>query len=141
MVVSADGTVVCGGYGILRAYTPNPVAKTCPAVPDWASVGFVTYSTATGKQAGTLYQDDTNCEPGNVGVLWTSAAGDRAIGYYSLGSFFATKPVFRFGVFSHDRTRSCRCRRRQRRFLPPSPGSSRPRRRAPGWGRPATRLG
>lgn len=103
VVVSADGTVVCGGYGILRAYTPNPLAKTCPAVPDWASVGFVTYSTVTGKQAGTPFQYDTNCQPGNVGVLWTSAAGDRVIGYYSLGSFFATKPLFRFGVFSHDR--------------------------------------
>jgi WD40 repeat protein len=103
VVVSADGTVVCAGYGILRAYTPNPVAKTCPAVPDWASVGFVAYSTATGKQAGTLFQYDTNCSPGNVGVLWTSAAGDRVIGYYSLGGFFATKPVFRFGVFSHGR--------------------------------------
>jgi WD40 repeat protein len=103
VVVSPDGTVVCGGYGILRAYTPNPFAKTCPAVPNWASVGFVTYSTATGRQAGTLFQYDTNCQPGNVGVLWTSAAGDRVIGYYSLGGFFATKPVFRFGVFSHGR--------------------------------------
>jgi WD40 repeat protein len=103
VVVSADGTVVCAGYGILRAYTPNPLAKTCPAVPDWASVGFVTYSTATGKQAGTPFQYDTNCQPGNAGVLWTSAAGDRVIGYYSLGGFFATKPVFRFGVFSHGR--------------------------------------
>jgi hypothetical protein len=103
VVVSADATVVCAGYGILRAYNPNPVAKTCPAVPDWASVGFVAYSTGTGKQPGTLFQYDTNCLPGNVGVLWTSAAGDRVIGSYSLGGFLATKPVFRFGVFSHGR--------------------------------------
>jgi hypothetical protein len=101
VVVSADGTVVCGASGLLRAYKPNPLATTCPAVPNWASVGFVAYSTATGKQAGTLFQYDTNCIPGGVNVLWTSAAGDRVIGYYSLGGFFAKKPVFRFGIFSH----------------------------------------
>jgi hypothetical protein len=101
VVVSADGTVVCAGYGLLRDYTPNPFAKTCPAVPDWASVGFVAYSTSTGKEVGPLFQYDTNCAPGNTDVLWTSAAGDTVIGYYSLGGLFASKPVFRFGVFSH----------------------------------------
>jgi hypothetical protein len=103
VVVSADGTVVCAGYGVLRDYQPNPFAKTCPAVPDWASVGFVAYPTATGKRARTLFQYDTNCSPGNSGVLWTSSAGDRVIGYYSLGGLLATKPVVRFGVFSHGR--------------------------------------
>jgi hypothetical protein len=101
VVVSADGTVVCAGYGVLRAYTPNPVAKTCPAVPDWAAVGFVAYSTATGKEVGPLFQYDTNCSSGGGDVLWTSAAGDTVIGYYSLGGYFASKPVFRFGIFSH----------------------------------------
>jgi hypothetical protein len=101
VTVSADGTVVCGGYGILRAYTPNPLAKTCPAVPDWAAVGFVAYSTATGKEVGPLYQEDTNCEMSQISVLWSNATGDTAIGYYTLGTFFATKPVVRFGVFSH----------------------------------------
>lgn len=101
VTVSADGTVVCGGYGILRDYTPNPVAKTCPAVPDWAAVGFVAYSTATGKEVGPLYQEDTNCELSQISVLWTNTTGDTAIGYYSLGTFFTTKPVVRFGIFSH----------------------------------------
>ena len=101
VTVSADGTVVCGGYGILRDYTPNPVAKTCPAVPDWAAVGFVAYSTATGKEVGPLYQEDTNCELSQISVLWTNATGGTAIGYYELGTFLATKPVTRFGVFSH----------------------------------------
>ena len=142
VVVSADGTVVCGGYGILRAYTPNPLAKTCPAVPDWASVGFVTYSTVTGKQAGTLFQYDTNCQPGNVGVLWTSAAGDRVIGYYSLGSILRDqaglpvrrlqpRPVHAAAAPADDNDGS-----RHHRLVAPWP-----RRRAPGWGRPATRLG
>jgi hypothetical protein len=103
VTVSADGTVVCAAYGVLRAYTPNPFAKTCPAVPDYASVGFLAYSTRTGKEVGPLFQDNTNCEPGQVDVLWTSAAGDRVIGYYSLGGIFASKPVFRFGVFSRGR--------------------------------------
>jgi hypothetical protein len=101
VTVSADGTVVCGGYGILRAYTPNPFAKTCPAVPNWAAVGFVAYSTATGKEVGPLYQQDTNCELSQISVLWTNATGDTTIGYYLLGTLFATKPVVRFGVFSH----------------------------------------
>jgi hypothetical protein len=101
VTVSADGTVVCAGYGILRDYTPNPFAKTCPAVPDWAAVGFVAYSTATGKEVGPLYQKDTNCQLGQISVLWTNATGDTVIGYYSLGTLFATKPVVRFGVFSH----------------------------------------
>jgi hypothetical protein len=103
VVVSADGTVVCAGFGILRAYHPNPTSSTCPAVPNWASVGFVAYSTATGKEVGPLFQRDTNCQPGNTDVLWTSASGDRVIGFYSLGGFFAKNPVFRFGVFSHGR--------------------------------------
>ena len=103
VVVSADGTVVCAGYGLLRVYNPNPVAPTCPAVPNWASVGFVAYSTATGREVGPLFQDNTNCQPGQVDVLWTNAAGDRVIGYYSLGGVFAKKPVFRFGAFSHGR--------------------------------------
>jgi hypothetical protein len=103
VVVSADGTVVCAGYGLLRVYTPNPTATTCPAVPNWASVGFVAYSTATGKAVGPLFQDNTNCQPGQVDVLWTSAAGDQVIGYYSLGGLFAKNPIFRFGVFGHGR--------------------------------------
>jgi hypothetical protein len=101
VTVSADGTVVCAGYGILRDYTPNPFAKTCPAVPDWAAVGFVAYSTATGKGIGPLYQEDTNCQLSQISVLWSNATGDTVIGYYSLGTIFATKPVIRFGVFSH----------------------------------------
>ena len=103
VVVSADGTVVCAGYGLLRVYHPNPFGATCPAVPAWDSLGFVAYSTATGKQAGTLFQYDTNCAPGAVDVLWTSAAGDRVIGYYTLGEPFASKQIFRFGLFSHGR--------------------------------------
>ena len=34
-------------------------------------------------------------------MLWTSAAGDRVIGYYWLGGPFASKQVLRFGFFSH----------------------------------------
>ena len=93
VTVSADGTVVCAAQGKLRAYTPNPSAKTCPAVPDWASVGFVAYSTRTGKEIGPVFQKDTNCQPGETDVLWTSAAGDRVIGYYWLGGIFASKPA------------------------------------------------
>ena len=103
VTVSADGTVVCAGLGILRAYTPNPFAKTCPAVPDWASVGFVAYSTRTGKEIGPIFQQDTNCQPNQPAVLWTSAAGDRVIGYYWLGGFFDNNPVLKFGVFCHGR--------------------------------------
>lgn len=101
VVVSANGTVVCAGYGLLRVYKANPVGPECPAVPPWNSEGFVAYSTVTGKLAGTLSRKDTNCLQGDTDVLWTSAAGDTVIGYYSLGGLFAKKPIFRFGVFSH----------------------------------------
>jgi hypothetical protein len=103
VVVSPDGTVVCGAYGLLRVYNPNPLGATCPAVPKWASLGFVAYSTATGKQVGTLFRYDTNCIPGDVEVLWTSAAGDAVIGYYTLGQPFDSKQILRFGFFSHGK--------------------------------------
>lgn len=103
VTVSPDGTVVCSGIGILRAYQPNYFAKTCPAVPDWASIGFVAYSTGTGKEVGPIFQADTNCIPGGGGVLWTSPNGGRLIGYYALGSPFASNQVVRFGVFSRGR--------------------------------------
>ena len=125
VTVSSDGTVVCGGYGILRDYTPNPFAKTCPAVPDWAAVGFVAYSTATGKEVGPLFQEDTNCELSQISVLWANAAGDPAIGYYS--SAPSSRPSRSRGSASSATasTRSCGCRRPRRRFRPPSPGSPR----------------
>lgn len=108
VTVSADGSVVCSAFGALRAYNPNmtgnteQTAPTCPSVPPWDSLGFLSFSTVTGKQS-TVFQYDTNCDA-NSDVLWTSASGDAVIGYYALGSLLpGSSQTVRFGVFSHDK--------------------------------------
>jgi hypothetical protein len=104
VVVSADGSVVCSAFGSLRNYNPDATgtAPTCPSVPPWASLGFLSFSTVTGKQS-TVFQYDTNCDA-ESDVLWTSASGDAVIGYYALGSLFpGSTQTVRFGVFSHDK--------------------------------------
>jgi hypothetical protein len=80
----------------------------CPAIPPWAGIGFLEYSTATGKLVRTLYKDDTNCVPGYVDVLWTNASGGTVIGYFRLGDTISEmtnhpKPVIRFGIFSNHK--------------------------------------
>jgi hypothetical protein len=103
-MVSADGSVVCSAFGSLRNYNPNATGATppiCPSVPPWASLGFLSFSTVTGKQS-TVFQYDTNCDASSD-VLWASASGDAVIGYYALGNPFpGSTQTVRFGVFSHD---------------------------------------
>jgi hypothetical protein len=108
VVVSADGSVVCSAFGALRSYNPNATgntkqtAPTCPSVPPWDSLGFLSFSTVSGKQS-TVFQYDTNCDA-QSNVLWTSASGDSVIGYYALGSPFpGSTQTVRFGVFSHNK--------------------------------------
>jgi hypothetical protein len=108
VVVSADGSVVCSAFGALRAYNPNVTgntkhtAPTCPSVPPWDSLGFLSFSTVTGRQS-TVFQYNTNCDASSD-VLWTSASGDAVIGYYALGSPFpGSTQTVRFGVFGHGR--------------------------------------
>ncbi len=100
VVVSADGAVTCAASGLLRVYNPNPLGAACPKVPPWQSLGFLSFSAATGKQS-TLFQVDTNCVASGDDVLWTSASGDAVIGYYMLGEIPVPgdHPVVRFGVF------------------------------------------
>jgi hypothetical protein len=101
VLVSADGQVVCTAFGALRTYNPNQTAApACPSVPPWASVGYLSFSTVTGKQS-TLFQYDTSCDV-SADVLWTSASGDAVIGYYALGvPTPGGSQTVRFGVFSH----------------------------------------
>lgn len=103
VTVSADGTVVCAAAGLLRAYSPSLNGPTCPSVPAWDSLGFLSFSTVTGKQS-TVFQYDTNCVFGGEDVLWTSATGSAVIGYYLLGNPIpGGTQIVRFGVFSHGK--------------------------------------
>jgi hypothetical protein len=104
-LVTADGkTVVCTAYGVFR--TPPPLSgPVCPAVPAWNDLGFLEYSTATGKLVRTLYRLDTNCMTDGLDVLWTSATGDAVIGYFSFGTPLGRQSVTRFGVFSENKFR------------------------------------
>ena len=108
-LVTADGkTVVCSASGVFRVPRLPSGGAVCPAIPPWADMGFLEYSTATGKLARTLYKDDTNCVPGYIDVLWTSASGGTVIGYFRLGDIISEmtghpKPVIRFGIFSNNK--------------------------------------
>ncbi len=108
VMVSADGSVVCSAFGALRAYNPSvtgttrQTAPTCPSVPPWDSLGFLSFSTVAGRQS-TVFQYDTNCDA-SEDVLWTSASGDAVIGFYALGSPFpGSTQTVRFGLFRHGR--------------------------------------
>jgi hypothetical protein len=102
-LVSGDGTTVaCSAYGVYRT-PPAFNGPACPNVHAWNDPGFLEYSTATGKLVRTLFRYDTNCFTNGLGILWTSAAGDAVIGYYSLGSYSPGAPsVTRFGVFRQN---------------------------------------
>jgi hypothetical protein len=104
VMVSADGAVVCAAAGLLRVYNPSQNGPTCPSVPPWASLGFLSFSTITGKQS-TVFQYNTNCVTGGDDVLWINAAGNTVIGYYLLGTPIpgGNPQIVRFGVFSHDK--------------------------------------
>lgn len=107
VVVSPDGTVVCSAFGALRdsnqdvAGSTNRTAPTCPSVAPSESLGFLSFSTVTGRQR-TVFQYDTSCDA-NADVLWTSVSGNAVIGYYALGSPFSGSQTVRFGVFSHGK--------------------------------------
>jgi hypothetical protein len=107
VVVSPDGTVVCSAFGALRDYNPDVAGSksrttpACPSVAPWDSLGFLSFSTVTGKQS-TIFQYDTSCDA-DSDVLWTSASGHEVIGYYALGSPFLGPQTVRFGVFSHGK--------------------------------------
>lgn len=106
VTVTADGTIVCGAWGVFRSPGSLPPG-TCPAAPPWNAQGFLEYSTATARLTRTLYRYDSSCVPyfGPAQVLWASPSGDTVIGYfyfYDLSSAPRAKPVVRFGIFGEN---------------------------------------
>ena len=101
VVVTADGTVVCGGAGVLRAVKQTFGGPACPAIPAWDTAGFLEYSTVTGALARTVYRTTSNCFPGGDDVLWATASGRTVVGYIQYGLQPITKTsILRFGAFS-----------------------------------------
>ncbi len=104
-VVTADGrTVVCSAAGVFRAVSIPNNSPACPAIRPWESVGFLEYSTATGKLVRPLYRDSTNCILEGIDVLWAGTSGRTIVGFFRFGALLSSKPfVMRFGMFSSGR--------------------------------------
>lgn len=110
VLVSGDGTTLaCGASGVFRD-PGNLAGNACPAIPAWNEEGFLEYSTATGKLAGTLYRTKANCVPyvSPSQLLWISDSGDAVLGFIAFEGT-ATRhqgpvgPVYRFGLFTPGR--------------------------------------
>jgi hypothetical protein len=102
VLVTPDGRrVVCTAVSVFGT-PPKPTGSACPAGPAWQSVGFLEYSTATGRGQRALYKENTNCSLINFGVLWTSATGGMLLGDIAFGSLFPPNgsELVQFGVFS-----------------------------------------
>jgi hypothetical protein len=119
LVAGGGKTIVCGASGVFRDPGTLPTV-TCPAAPPWNDEGVLQYSAVTGKLAGTLYRSQSSCVPASYGplqLLWTSASGDAAIGYFYFGASDVApigyvdsgdmpardRPVIRFGLFTAGR--------------------------------------
>lgn len=115
VLLTGDGkTIVCGALGVFRVQG-NRSPGTCPAgvpvpgtalperagasPPTGSDLGFLEYSTATGKLADTLYRDETSCSPESTPaqVLWVSATGGTVIGFFDYT--VNLRPVILFGIF------------------------------------------
>lgn len=105
VVVTPDGTVVCGGSATLRPNRQTFIGgPACPAIPPWNSLGFPEYSTVTGKLVRTVYRANSNCLWPQDDVLWASASGENVIGYLQYGQpGFTQTTIIRFGIFSDGR--------------------------------------
>jgi len=104
-LVAADGkVVVCGATAVL--HSPGAKITACPAIPPWKDMGFLGYSTSTGKLADVLARYPVRCATINAAIypLRVSDSGDAVLGYLDVGhsgTLSQTHPGAQFGVFSH----------------------------------------
>jgi hypothetical protein len=107
-VVTPDGgTLICGAYTSFAGPaipTPGQTPRTCLTGVPPVTVGFLEYSTASGRLLQPLYSERSNCTGAPLGILWTSPSGGKVIGYIAdlpvKSANHRTIPRPAFGLFS-----------------------------------------
>jgi hypothetical protein len=108
VVVTPDGkTLICGAdtsFASPGSPTLGQTPGTCLKGLPPTTVAFLDYSTASGRLLRPLYSERSNCTGEPLDILWTSASGDKIIGYIAdvpvKSANHRTIPGAAFGVFS-----------------------------------------